>query len=202
MGGSSINELYEFAPEFFPGPDSLRNPLTEFGALGESEFIDLRLSAQRSRVGVIIDVRGLGFGMSNTALLVLSGVGNIAWFNNDRQLPWQARRGGWEPATAVWTQRAAERITNAGQWASDAQNFDDDAAASVAHEAAKDEVPEYVLRFESLTVSCLSAQIYLGQVNGMDGPPPDMGEMSDRELIAGFPQWSSIMAVHQHHKFP
>jgi hypothetical protein len=71
--------------------------------VNEAEFIEFRFSAQRSRVGIFFDVRGLGFEGSKAALVVLTGVGKVSWSNDElRQYPWRARRGDWEPAISSW----------------------------------------------------------------------------------------------------
>ena len=61
---------------------------------------------------------------------------------------------------------------------------------------------DYVLKFGSLTVSALRAQIYIGHVSGLDGAKPDMGELSDAEIITGFPQWSSVMEIRELYVYP
>lgn len=101
MKSYSIRELYEFTPDVESGSFERLNPLNEKGSLNAAEFIDMRLSTQRSRVGIIFDIRGLSFGDSNTALLVLTGVGNARWDNERREHSWTARRGNWEPTTSL-----------------------------------------------------------------------------------------------------
>jgi hypothetical protein len=84
----SINELYEFAPDVGSTAAPRRNPLIEQGALNEAEFIDMRVSPQRSRAGVIFDIRWCDFEGSNAALVVLTGIGKIVWSNDaNRQQP-------------------------------------------------------------------------------------------------------------------
>jgi hypothetical protein len=103
MKSYPVSHLYEVVPEVEsttpPGP----NPLSSVGALNEAEFIDMRLSPQRSRVGLLIDTR-----------------------------------------------------------------FCED----------------------------------FGHVSGLDGAIPDMGELSDAEIITGFPQWSSVMEIREHYVYP
>jgi len=159
------------------------------GPLNEAEFIDMRFSAQRSRVGIIFDIRGIGFEGSNTALVVLTGVGKVSWSNDElRQYPWRARRGEWEPTTASWTKPQEWWRKGADLWALDAAGASAKTSApTTTPDATDNAMPEYILHFEWLTVSALGAEMYLGYVEGMDGPPPNMGEESDAELIAGFP---------------
>lgn len=198
MNPYPIQELYEFTPDVGLTASSRFNPLTAEGALNEAEFIDMRLSPQRSRTGVLFDVRGIGFEGSNTALVVLTGVGKSVWSNDDtRQHPWHARRGDWAPTTSVWTKPAQSWTVGSDLWAVDASHV---AVAAPAVENNK--LPEYILDFGSLTVSGLTARIYLGHVEGLDEAPPDMTELADNEIIAGFPQWSSLMTVREHYVFP
>jgi hypothetical protein len=180
------------------------NLLTEEGALNEAEFIDMRLSPQRSRAGVLLDVQGIGFEGSNTALVVLTGVGKAAWSNDEtRQHPWYARRGDWTPTTSVWTKPSQQWTTGSPLWANDAVDASQVVtAAPPINKPANNKLPEYILGFDSLTVSGLRAQIYLGHVDGLGEAPPDMTELSDAEIIAGFPQWSSIMNVREHYLYP
>lgn len=95
-----VSELYEFTPDVESKSSLHRNPLTITGALNDAEFIDMRLSPQRSRVGILCDIQWCcGFEGSNTALVVVTGVGNVVWSNDDaaRQRPWHARYANWEP---------------------------------------------------------------------------------------------------------
>ncbi|BBZ12618.1 hypothetical protein [Mycobacterium branderi] len=204
MSHYSINELYEFAPKVELRASSRLNPLTEEGALNEAEFIDMRLSPQRSRAGVLLDIRGIGFEGSNTALLVLTGVGKAGWTSDDtRQHPWYARRGDWTPTTSVWNKPAQPWTAGSPLWAHDAVDASHVAtAAPPIDKPANNKLPEYIVGFGSLAVSALSAQIYLGHVDGLGEAPPDMTELSDAEIIAGFPQWSSIMEVREHYVYP
>jgi hypothetical protein len=165
----------------------------------------MRFSAQRSRISIIFDIRGLGFGGSNTALVVLTGVGKVSWSNDElRQYPWRARRGDWEPVTSSWTKPQEWWSKGADLWAMDAGSASAKTAAgtTTTPEITNNTVPEYILNFEWLAVSALGAEMYFGYVEGMDGPPPDMGEESDADLIAGFPQWSSAMTVQEHYSYP
>jgi hypothetical protein len=204
MSPCSINELYEFTPDVKLRTSARLNVLTAEGALNDAEFIDMRLSAQRSRAGILFDVRGIGFEGSNTALVVLTGVGKAAWSTDEsRKHPWYARRGYWTPTTSAWTEPSQPWTTSSPLWAGDAV----DASHAVAavpriDKAANKELPEYILGFDSLRISGLNAQLYIGHVEELDGPPPDMVELSDAELIAGFPQWSSVMDVREHYVYP
>jgi hypothetical protein len=194
MGYHSINELYEFTPDVQIAGSKV-NPLVTTGALNEAEFIDLRLSPQRSRVGIIFDVRWCDFEGSNTALVVLTGAGKISWANGDnRQRPWYSTRGYWAPATSEW--HPPTTAGNGQIWAKDLDDADD-AVASLPTMLS-----EYVLGFDWLSASGLSAQIYLGHIDGLDGAAPDMSELSDAEIIAGYPQWSSMMEVREQYIYP
>jgi hypothetical protein len=87
-------------------------------------------------------------------------------------------------------------------WALDAAGASAKTSApTTTPDATDNAMPEYILHFEWLTVSALGAEMYLGYVEGMDGPPPNMGEES-AELIAGFPQWSSVLIVREHYSYP
>jgi hypothetical protein len=198
MSAYSINELYEFTPDVGLTGSSRRNPLTEQGALNEAEFIDMRLSPQRSRVGAIFDIRWCDFERSNTALVVLTGVGKVAWSNDvSRQHPWYSTRGYWTPTMSEFFPPITPNDED--MWAKDA-----DAPETAAHLTtmpAVKKLPEYVLRFDRLALSGLAAQIYIGHIDGLDGAPPDMTERSDAEIIAGFPQWSSVMEVNEHYTY-
>jgi hypothetical protein len=66
MNSHPIKELYEFTPSFETGSSDRPNALTAKGSLNGAEFIDMRLSTQRSRVGIIFDIRELTFEGSNT----------------------------------------------------------------------------------------------------------------------------------------
>jgi hypothetical protein len=98
----SINELYEVAPDVGSTTSSRPNPLIGNGALNEAEFIDMRLSPQRSRAGVIVDIRWCDSANSNVALVVLTGLGKVAWSNdgNSRRHKWYSTRGYWTPTTS------------------------------------------------------------------------------------------------------
>lgn len=206
-----INQLYEFTPEI--GPGSLRpNPLGRVGALNEAEFIDMRLSPQRSRAGILCDIKWCSdFKGSNTALVVLLGVGNVSWSNDEhsRQLPWHARYVTWEPGTAIRGNLPPPPLItddDKEMWALDASRSPEQAAVvgppSASEEAKNGELPEYILKLGRLSLSGLSAALYIGHVDGMDGAPPDMTELSDAEIIAGFPQWSSVMEVQEYYTYP
>jgi hypothetical protein len=58
-----------------------------------------------------------------------------------------------------------------------------------------------VLRFDWLSISGLAARIYIGRADGFDGAQPDMTVLSDAEIIAGFPQWSSIIDVNEYYTY-
>ncbi|MGV7360501.1 hypothetical protein LAUMK4_03009 [Mycobacterium persicum] len=198
MNAYSIRELYEFAPEVMLTTASRANPLIEQGALNEAEFIDMRLSPQRSRAGVIFDIRWSGFEDSNTALVVVTGVGKVAWSNDaSRQYPWYSTRGYWTPTTSNSPPLIAP---NGGDiWARDA-----DRPGTVADPRAMpaiEKLTEYVLNFDWLSLSGLTARIYIGHVDGLGGAPPDMTEFSDAEIIAGFPQWESVMEVREQYTY-
>src|SRR5574337_1458132 len=198
MSSYSINELYEFTPDVELRASSRLNPLVEDSALNEVEFIDMRLSPQRSRVGIIFDIQWCDFEGSNAALAVLTGVGKVAWSNDaSRQRPWYSTRGYWTPTTSEWCPPTPSegRVI----WAEDAGVSD---ATALATRPAVKKLSEYVLGFDWLSVSGLRAQIYIGHIDGLDGAPPDMTELSDTEIIAGFPQWSSVMEVREHYKYP
>ncbi|WP_067946187.1 MULTISPECIES: hypothetical protein [unclassified Mycobacterium] len=196
-----VSQLYEFTPEVEATTSSRRNPLVLVGALDEAEFIDMRLSPQRSRVGVLCAIQWCrDFEGSNAALVVLNGVGGVTWSNDDqvRQRPWHAQYGDWEPTRSA---RAGGPFPtrdagNEDSWAVDA------AGASLPLEGSKRaEPPDYVLRFGRLTVSGQAARIYIGQIEGLGDTPPDMGELGDAEIIAGFPQWSSVMEVREYYTY-
>jgi hypothetical protein len=198
MGYHSINELYEFTPDVQLGV-SKANPLLMPGALNEAEFIDLRLSPQRSRVGIIFDVKWCDFDGSNTALVVLTSVGKISWANGEnRQRPWYSTRGYWAPSTSEWHPPTAAE--NGQIWAKDLDDPDDAVAPTILPTMHK--LPEYILGFDWLSASGLSAQIYLGHIDGLDGATPDMSVLSDAEIIAGYPQWSSILEVREQYIYP
>ena len=198
MSAYSISELYEFSPDVGLTGSSRLNPLTEQGALDEAEFIDMRLSPQRSRVGALFDVRWCDFERSNTALVVLTGVRNIAWSNDaGRQHLWHSTRGYWTPTMSEFFPPIASN--DGDMWAKDA-----DRPETVAHSTttpAAKKLPEYVLSFDRLTLSGLATRIYIGHIDGLDGAPPDMTELADAEIIAGFPQWSSVMEVNGYYTY-
>jgi hypothetical protein len=200
MSSHSINELYEFTPDVGSRTSSRLNPLVEDSALNEAEFIDMRLSPQRSRVGIIFDIQWCHFEGANAALAVLAGVGKVAWSNDAsrRQRPWYSTRGYWTPtAFESYPPIASDgRVT----WAEDAVG--PEAPGALTTTPAIKKLSEYVLGFDELSVSGLRAQIYIGHIDGLDGAPPDMTELSDAEIIAGFPRWSSVMEVREHYKYP
>jgi hypothetical protein len=211
MNSYSVSQLYEFTPEVAWEKALRRNPLVFVGALDEAEFIDMRLSPQRSRVGILCDIRWCrDFEGSNTALVVLTGVGNVSWSNDDqaRQRPWHAQYGDWEPKRYAqvgppfppwiagggdtWALPASETLTSP-----------EAVGTPSIPEGTRDRgLASYILDFGRVSVSGLAAQIYLGNIEGLDGAPPDMGELSDGEIVAGFPQWSSVMEVREHHMYP
>jgi hypothetical protein len=204
-----VSQLYEFTPRVEATTSSGRNPLSSAGALTEAEFIDMRLSPQRSRAGILFDTRlCVDLKDSNAALVVVVGVAKILWSNDDRarQQPWRARYGSLEPRVStggetplpIWSPTGREST-----WALDVSDASGPAATSPSpHGNEIDGSPDYILEFGPLFVSGLSAQIYIGRVDGLDDGIPDMGELPDTEIIAGFPQWSSLMAVHEHHTYP
>jgi hypothetical protein len=220
MKSYPIKELYEFTPDIGAVPSERDNPLTRNGSLNAAEFIDMRLSIQRSRVGIIFDIRQLPFEGSNTALLVLTGIGNAHWNNDWKQQPWTTRQGNWEPTTSLRAKLSsppeiAQEVTAQGGWALDAP----EALTTIPTESTapqhipKDHpipeptlIPEYTLTrtgiWDRLAISGLSAEMYVGHVDGMDGPPPAMRADADAAIIAGFPQWSSVMTVNEHYYYP
>jgi hypothetical protein len=204
-----VSQLYESTPKIDMGMSSERNPLAETGALNEAEFIDMRLTPQRSRVGIIFDTRLCGdFEGSNTALVVLIGTGKVSWTNNNRsrQYPWYAQYGSLSPRISGRSEAPSPAsITDKNDiWALDALNTADrvDAPVSTSQGLENRPVPEYTLVFGSLSVSALHAQIYVGHIDGLDGAIPDMSELPDAEIIAGYPQWSSVMEVREHYIYP
>ena len=176
MNSYSIDDLYAFTPEVETDSFERLNPLTDNGSLTEAEIVDVRLSAQRSRVGIIVDLRSaLYFAAPNAALVVLTGVTDVSWHNRDSHVwgphSWGAFYASWEPtATAA----------------------------------------DYTLKVPGitvgaiLTVSAASVQMYVGKIAELhdDRPVPNMSEEADADIIAGFPQWSSEMAVHEHYRYP
>jgi hypothetical protein len=94
--------------------------LTDNGALNEAEFIDMRLSPQRSRAGVIFDIRWCDFANSNVALVVLTGLGKVAWSNdgNSRRHKWYSTRGYWTPTTSEFYRLVKPNAE--AEWAKDA----------------------------------------------------------------------------------
>lgn len=118
-------------------------------------------------------------------------------------MPWHARYAGWQPEIHPWTGHPLPPWFGGRDhvWALDAEE-PSAASAPTGSDNENELVHEYILDFERLSVSALSAQIYIGHVDGMDGAPPDMTELSDAEIIAGFPQWSSVMGVHEHYVYP
>ncbi|OBF04186.1 hypothetical protein A5730_20465 [Mycobacterium sp. ACS4054] len=189
-----VGQLYEFTPEVQP-TFSRRNPLVFVGALDEAEFIDMRLSPQRSRVGVLCAIQWCrDFAGSNVALVVLNGVGSVSWSNDDqwRQRPWHAQYGDWGPKRSAGAPFPAWSAGNDDSWAVDASSPPEPAGAA----------PGYLLQFGRLSVSGQAARIYIGHIEGLGEAPPDMGELSDAEIIAGFPQWSSVMEVREYYTYP
>ena len=198
MSQYPVSQLYEFTPEVQPTSSSRRNPLVFVGALDEAEFIDMRLSPQRSRVGVLCAIQWCrDFEGSNAALAVLTGVGGVSWSNDDqsRQRPWHAQYGDWEP------KRSAPGGAPFPPWnAAREDSWAVDAASSPAE--AVGPPTDYILQFGRLSVSSKAARIYIGHIEGLGDAPPDMGELPDAEIIAGFPQWSSVMEVREYYSYP
>lgn len=200
MNAYSINELYEFTPDVGVTVSSRRNPLVEAGALNEAEFIDMRVSPQRSRVGVIFDIQWCDFEGSNAALVVLTSVGKVSWSNDAiRQHPWYSTRGYWTPRESEWYPAIANG--NKDRWAKDA-DIPETAAVDSTTVPTINKLREYILGFDWLSVSGLIAQIYIGHISGLDSAPPDMSELSDADIIAGYPQWSSVLEVREHYIYP
>lgn len=211
MNTYTINQLYEFTPYVEPTTSSGRNPLTIEGALNEAEFVDMRLSAQRSRAGILLDTRLCeDFEGSNTALIVLTGVGKVHWSNEDwtRQRPWHAEYASLSPRTSVWAKPPSPWATESRQavWAVDASDASEQTGVgtslSMSTTNEGSDLPEYILEFGSLSVSGLNARIYIGHIDGLDAAIPDMTELPDAEIIAGFPQWPSVMDVREHYVYP
>jgi transcription elongation factor Elf1 len=170
MDSYSINELYACTPEVEKGPLERLNPLTTEDSMNEAELVSVRLSAQHSRVGILL-YGSLHFRGVNTALVVLTDVRNLRWRNHENHR-WSPRTWGecytaWEPSTAAGL---------------------------------------YTLRIPCLghvSVSASRAQMYVGTIEELDERPyPDMSEESDAAIIAGFPQWSSVMTIHEHYHYP
>ncbi|GAB4920399.1 MULTISPECIES: hypothetical protein [Mycobacterium avium complex (MAC)] len=205
-----VSELYEFTPDVESKSSLHRNPLTITGALNDAEFIDMRLSPQRSRVGILCDIQWCcGFEGSNTALVVVTGVGNVVWSNDDaaRQRPWHARYANWEPIGSAgagppfpqWNSSDEDmRALDASDSSRQGKGLNSSASSAGLNPSG---LAEYILKFGRLSVSGLGASIYIGHIEGIDGAPPDMGELSDAEIIAGFPQWSSIMEVRESYSY-
>lgn len=234
MNSYSISELYEFAPDIESRPSNGPNVLTEKGSLNGAEFIEIRISAQRSRVGIIFDIRGLSFDGSNTAVLVLTGVGNVSWSDERSQNSWTARPGNWEPTSVLrpkpsppsladgtaWAQRGELRAMDVAEQLSasaiesteskralDGGTMATDARSTTSQPIAEgDTAAEYILcrtgLYDRLAVSAHHARIYVGHVDGMDGPCPDMRQQSNALSTAYSPQWSSVMVVHEHYSYP
>ncbi|ACC41812.1 Phagosome maturation inhibitor, PmiA [Mycobacterium marinum M] len=195
MRSHSMNELYELAPDIRLPTSTRPNPLIDRGALNEAEFIDMRLSPQRSRVGVIFDIRWCDFTNSNAALLVLTCVGRVAWSNDaSRQHPWYSTRGYWIPETILGAAARGDEL-----WAKDASG--PETAARMTAMPPVENQAEYILKFDWLSISGLTARIYIGHIDGLGDAPPDMTDSSDAEIIAGFPQWSSTMEVHEYYTY-
>lgn len=172
MNPYSINELYEFTPEVELRTSSRINALTAEGALNDAEF------HRYAPLGAAFTCRSPlrcprdCFEGSNTALVVLTGVGKAAWSSDEsRKHPWYARRGYWTPTTSAWIKPSQPWTTGSHLWAGDAVDASH-AATAVPRidKAVNKELPEYILGFDSLRISGLGAQIYIGHVEGLDGP--------------------------------
>lgn len=176
MNSYSINKLYELTPDVDSPPTDLPNPLTEVESLREAELVDIRLAAQRARVGLLFDLRGaLGFSKPsdpNAGLVVLTSVSGVDWSDTEglQHAPdrWMSRWGDWEPSVG-------------------------DGAYTIRTGGAT----------HMLTVTAARAEIYLGSIEDLDQRPvPDTAKESAADIIAGFPQWSSTMLVTEHHRYP
>jgi hypothetical protein len=89
-------------------------------------------------------------------------------------------------------------------WALDAADASNEATLSLSTTARSETnsiSPEYILEFGSLSVSSLKVQIYIGHIDVLGMGIPDMTELSDTEIIAGFPQWSSQMEVREYYSY-
>jgi hypothetical protein len=194
-----ISHLYEFTPDIGFETASATNPLIEKGALDEAELIDVRLSPQRSRAGAIFDVRWCEFTGSNVALVVLTGVGKLAWSNDvtSRERDWYSARGYWTPARSEHSARVTGDSDQA--WAADADFSTVASNRTIARPGEK--FQEYVLGFDWLSLSGLAARMYIGYTTGLGHAPPDMTELSDAEIIAGYPQWSSKIQIREHYTY-
>ncbi|MCV7005597.1 MULTISPECIES: hypothetical protein [Mycobacterium] len=199
MSAYSIAELYDSTPAVESDVSSTRNPLIEQGALDEAELIDVRLSPQRSRAGAIFDIRWCGFTGSNVALVVIKGVGKVAWANDvtSRQKDWYSTRGYWAPSTSENSRRSTGDPDPL--WAADADS--PEAVTSETITPPAERLQEYVLGFDWLSLSGLAARMYIGYAPGLGDAPPDMTELSDAEIIAGYPQWSSAMEVREYYTY-
>jgi hypothetical protein len=195
----AISRLYEYTPDIGSETSSNSNPLITQGALDEAELIDVRLSPQRSRAGVIFDIRWCGFTGSNVALVVMTGVGKFTWSNDvsTRQKDWYSTRGSWTPSTTGHPRPPAGDSDQI--WAADANSAE--ASNSRAITSRAEGLQEYVLGFDWLSLSGLAARMYIGYAPGLGDAPPDMTELSDAEIIAGYPQWSSAMEVREYYTY-
>ena len=207
MNSYLVGQLYESTPKLDLGTSREWNPLTEVGSLNEAEFIDMRLTPQRSRLGIIFDTRLCGdFEGSNAALVVLSQARNVSWANTGSgQHPWRAQYGSMYPRTSGRNEASSSWITNTNDmWALDASGAANQASdpLSTSHGVQDGPLREYTLEFGSLLVTASRAQMYVGHIEGLDGAIPDMSELSDAEIIAGYPQWSSLMEVREHYVHP
>lgn len=176
MTSLSINQLYESMPEVETDSFERLNPLTDNGSLTEAEIVDVRLSAQCSRAGIIVDLRSsLHFVGPNVALVVLTGVSKVSWGNRDSHL-WGPN--SWGPFYASWEPTAAGSEYTL-------------------------EIPGITVG-AVLTVSATGAQMYVGNIEELydDSPIPDMSKESDAVIIAGYPRWLSVMTVREHYRYP
>ncbi|MHA7650477.1 hypothetical protein ACX9NE_13675 [Mycobacterium sp. ML4] len=199
MRSYAISQLYEYTPDIDFKISSNLNPLIEQGALDEAELIDVRVSPQRSRAGAIFDIRWCGFTGSNVALVVMTGVGKVAWANDvtSRQKDWYSTRGYWAPSTSENSRRPTGDYDQL--WAADADS--PEAVTSETITPVGERLQEYVLGFDWLSLSGLAARMYIGYAPGLGDAPPDMTELSDAEIIAGYPQWSSGMEVREYYTY-
>lgn len=205
MNDYYVGQLYETTPKF-GFASGQKDPEFYIEALDESECIDVRISLQRSRAGMLLDTRFCG-GLrgANAALVVLTGVGQVSWQNDGelREHPWHARYGKLSLEKSAWVKAGTTLATARDDhlWALDVDNPAtalSAGAVSATPGQKHQQMPEYVVTFGSLLVSALRVLIYVGHIDDLDSAPPDMTELSDEHIIAGFAQWSSVMSVHQY----
>jgi len=106
--------------------------------------------------------------VSNTALVVLNGVGNVSWSNDDqvRRHHWHAQYGDWEPTRSASVGPPFPRWNTLADdtWALGTIDTRVKASGSTSlpESAAGRELPNYVLQLGRLSVSGLTARLYKG----------------------------------------